>query len=258
MTYYCAWPLYQCLKGVFSAMAADTCNGDYGIDFDHESSEQKGFASTQTVSTQTAVALTYRATQILVDTESVCGCVGIERPSRIPGSSKNVKGLILFKGETVPLVSFFGGTAERSVRERLTQSRKTEDYAVVLSIKGATLAARVDEPPRICADKTLLEQTGRNICYMRRRHLERLLDLYMDQRSNGCLGARKQKAEVGSESRQKAQAESDDRHKTQGQNHDKQNDSPQEYDKQKYGKERDDREKDVTQELAAPAALLEE
>jgi len=75
------------------------------------------------------------------------------------------------------LISFFGGTTERSPRERLTQKGKTDDYAVIFSIEGTRFAARVDEPPRMCTDRSALEKTGGNACYMRRKHLERLFEL---------------------------------------------------------------------------------
>ena len=156
-------------------MAADANEVDSGRD-----SNKQG----RCVTPHAVLVLRYRATQIFVRIESVCGCTGIQRLSRIPGAPESVKGLILFKGEAVPLISFFGGATERLPRERLTQKGKTDDYAVIFSIKGTRFAARVDEPPRICTDRSALEKTWGNTCYMRRKHLERLFELCV-ARGNG-------------------------------------------------------------------------
>lgn len=148
-TYYCAWPVHWSQKGLVFAMAV--------------------------------IVLTHRASQILVDAESVSGCANIERLSRVPGSPKSVKGLILFKGKAVPLVSLFGERPDRLARERTPQSRKSDDYAIVLSVKGFSFAARVDGSPTMCADLSSLENTGRNTCYLRKKHLERLLEIHSSQ-----------------------------------------------------------------------------
>jgi chemotaxis signal transduction protein len=159
-------------------MAADA-NDANEVDSAKDSSKQG-----RCVTPHPVLVLRYRANQIFVDIESVCGCTDIQRLSRIPGAPKSVKGLILFKGEAVPLISFFGGATERSPHERLTQKGKTDDYAVIFSIKGTRFAARVDEPPKICTDRSALEKAGANACYMRRKHLERLFELCV-ARGNG-------------------------------------------------------------------------
>lgn len=204
-TYYCVQLAQRGLKGVSFAMANDvndyselSCAREPGESgrLDDCSSENAPAHEQVTASANTAprenapahavIILRYRATRIFIDGESVRGCTEIERMSRIPGVSPGVKGLILFKGEPVPLVSFFGGSAERSTQERLRQSGKTDDYAVILSIKGATLATRVDEPPTMCTDMGTLENAGGKTCYMRRKHLERLLDFYVAKVNESC------------------------------------------------------------------------
>lgn len=198
-TYYCVQLAQRGLKGVSSVMATDV--NDYNeISYARESSESgrleggapanapaNGSVNARPHAPAHAVmVLRYRATQIFIDIESVWGCTEIERVSRIPGASPGVKGLILFRGEPVPLVSFFGGSAERSTHERLRQSGKTDDYAVILSIRGAMLAARVDEPPRMGNDMSTLENARGKTCYMRRKHLERLFDLYVAKGNENC------------------------------------------------------------------------
>jgi len=144
------------------------------------------------------VALRYRANQIFVNMDSVCGCGDVGALTRIPGAPKNVKGLILFKGEAIPLISFFGGTSERSPRERLTQKGKTDDYVVIFSIGGTKFAARVDEPPRICTDMNAPENARNNACYMRRKHLERLFALCVAYGSGDDRTARCHQPKSGS------------------------------------------------------------
>jgi|GEM_PF-2880615 len=137
------------------------------------------------------VMLRYRGSRIYVDTDSVYGSTEIEKLIRIPGAPDNVKGLLLFRGEIVPLVSFFGGTAERSPKERITQKGKTEQYAIIFSIRGNRLAARVDEPPSICDDMGVVEKIGGNVCLMRRRHLERMLDFCVARTNENCAEIQK-------------------------------------------------------------------
>jgi chemotaxis signal transduction protein len=183
-----------------------------------DSSEQGGC-----VTPRVLVALKYRSNQIFVNIESVCGCTDIQRLSRIPGASKGVKGLILFKGEVVPLISFFGGATERSPREPWTQKGKTDDYAVVLSIKRTRLAARVDEPPRICTDRSAIEKAGGNDCYMRRKHLERLFELCVARCNGGDQATGQHQTSSGSRCNDVARADdpttSEDTHGTEEHGH---------------------------------------
>jgi len=170
-------------------MAADANEVDSGKD-----SSKQG----RCVTPHPVLVLRYRANQIFVSIESVCGCTDIQRLSRIPGAPEGVKGLILFKGEAVPLISFFGGATERSPRERLTQKGKTDDYAVIFSIEGTRFAARVDEPPKMCTDRSALEKTWGNACYMRRKHLERLFELCIARGNGDDRATRYNKTSSGS------------------------------------------------------------
>jgi hypothetical protein len=194
--YHCVQLIQRRLKGVSLAMATDA---------NEVGSRRDPGGSSSYVPANASVALKLRTNQIFVSIESIHGCTEIERLSRIPGAPKSVKGLILFKGEPIPLISFFGGATEPSTHDEcLPQREKTDEYAVIFSIKGARFAARVDEPPRICPDKGVLHNAGGNCCYMRRTHLERLFELCIAQ-ANGIVQTKSapqsaNDSEVGSDS----------------------------------------------------------
>jgi len=158
---------------------ADDANYARKMRFDGDSGGSRGC-----VPARAAVAFRLRAKQIFVDIESVCGSTQLERLCRIPGAPKRVKGLILFKGELVPLLCFFGESIERSTEERFAQRVKTDQYVVIFSIRGTSIAVRVDAPPRLCADVSRIENAEGNACFMRRKHLERLFDRCLAQ-ANG-------------------------------------------------------------------------
>ncbi len=118
----------------------------------------------------------HRGTLVSVGVDAVSGCTEIERLSRIPGSQENVKGVISFKGEIVPLLSLF-----RERTSRLRRKEKTERYAIILSLGGAEFAVEVREIPSVNADPESSDSGDDRLCRIKQRHLERLARLLVSR-----------------------------------------------------------------------------
>jgi hypothetical protein len=128
------------------------------------------------VSRNTAVSWKHRGILISVGVDVVLGCTEVERPSRIPGSQENVRGVISFKGEILPVLSLF-----REPASGLRSIERTENYAIILSLCGVKCAVEVREIPRVITESQPSDSHGDKLCRMRQRHLERLIRLFVSQ-----------------------------------------------------------------------------
>lgn len=181
----CAQLRKRNLEGIPSMMASEV-------------TERSSAAQSVCLPKYTLVVWRDRATLMSVKIESVCGCTQIQRITRIPGSQKGVRGLILLNGELVPLLSLFGQSTGFSA-----QRRRYDEYALVLAVKGARFAVNVKGIPKCIVDHQYLESSCGRLCHLRTKHLERLFRLcaFREDRSKIVIDnggkARRKESSVG-------------------------------------------------------------
>jgi hypothetical protein len=107
-------------------------------------------------------------TLISVNRELVLGCTEIERLSRVPGSQARVAGVLLFRGEPIPVVSL-----PVSCCKRHAHKSKQEAYALLLLVGGMKFAVEVDEVPRMTDGPLPRHGCGERTCLIKTRHLEK-------------------------------------------------------------------------------------
>jgi len=120
------------------------------------------------ISRQTRVFSRRRNTLISVNRELVLGCAEIERLSRVPGSQAKVAGVLLFRGEPIPVVSLPISCCKRHVHKS-----RQEAYALLLLVEGMKFAVEVDEVPRMTDGPLPRHGCGERACLIKTKHLEK-------------------------------------------------------------------------------------
>jgi len=118
------------------------------------------------------VVSTHRGVLVCLDMRSVVGCVQVEKPTRLPGSHERVEGVLLFRGDPVPLVS-----VRRDPHARRRRKHELEEHALVVSVRGRKFAVRVDAVPRVLEGPLSYGIYADMPCVMRGKHVERFLAL---------------------------------------------------------------------------------
>jgi hypothetical protein len=123
---------------------------------------------------RTKVIARQRNALLCLSLHSVRGCVRVDKLARLPGSQERIKGILLFRGKPVPLVSLQGWCSDRP-----SHKQHHEDFALVLSACGKEFALRVDDVPKMVEGPLLCgPEMGKmgKVCIIHIRHVERLIE----------------------------------------------------------------------------------
>ena len=118
------------------------------------------------------VISTHRGVLVCLDVNSVVGCVQVEKLTRLPGSHDRVEGVLLFRGDPVPLVS-----VRRDPRAGRRRKHEHEEHALIVFVRDRKFAIRVDAVPSVLEGPLPYGTHAEASCVMRRKHVERFLAL---------------------------------------------------------------------------------